>query len=1026
MGTAQSHPSDVPTTATADTVDERSIFFAALDIDAPADRAAYLDRACAHDAALRNRVAGLLAADAGAGDFLRTPAIEDLCPGAYARPPEEGPGARIGPYKLLEKIGEGGMGVVYMAEQERPVRRKVALKIVKPGMDSAQVVGRFEAERQALAMMEHRNIAKVLDAGATAAGRPYFVMELVHGVPITRYCDDNRLTLHARLALFVQVCRAVQHAHQKGIIHRDIKPSNVLVTLYDGDPVPKVIDFGVAKAVEQQLTERTLFTRYGVLVGTVEYMAPEQAEMNALGVDTRSDVYSLGVLLYELLTGTTPLERGRLRDAAFLELVRLVRDEEPPAPSTRLSSSGDQIATIAASRQVESHRLTRLVRGELDWIVMRCLEKDRARRYETADALAEDVRRYLADEPVAAGPPTAGYRLRKFARRNVGLLIATSAVAAALVLGAGLATWGLVSARHERREAIKSRDAADHQRTLAESSAKRAIDGEKKVQQYYQTARTQFANAEAVNNFLVNMFAANSLGKARPDTTVRELLDRAAKSLEQEQAQATRNEKSQAAIHNALGLAYTGLGMYDVALPHLNVALDVRRRVHGADHPDVALTLSGLAYWANEQGQHEKAEGHLRDALAIRRKKLGPDHPTVATTLSSLAFTLSQLKKPEAAAVSAEALALRHKLYGAASAEVAAALSHRGLALKMQGKLDEAEQAIRESVAMYRRFTGENSLNVARAVNNLGRVLAQRDDLPGAIAAYREALDISRRYHGDVHPEVADGMITLAHALAKVGDHAAAVRLKRDRLTVLLAIVNEKLARRPDDPRLLAERADLYGRQGEFAHAAADLGRAAELKPDEPYHAFDHGLALLYLGDLDAHRRVARRMLDQFETSPAPQPAELAAKQHLMAPGLDAEDLFRCLRIADRTTGTPAEPWLASWYRLTKAIALYRANLYQPAIDAFDDARRSQKAPLHVRQHVTALCFTAMAHHRLNRPDEAKADLAEAGRIINAEFLGLHTGDYWKWQEAIQLVIHHREARALIDGARAAAPPPPP
>src|SRR5687767_1160973 len=313
-------------------MNERSIFIAALERQSTPERAAFLDEACGLDAALRRRIEELLRSHVEAGTYLETPAIEALAPGTYAPPLGEGPGSRIGPYKLLQKLGEGGMGVVYMAEQERPVRRRVALKIIKPGMDSALVIARFEAERQALAMMDHANIARVLDAGATDAGRPYFVMELVHGVPITKYCDENHLTLRERLELFVPVCQAIQHAHQKGIIHRDIKPSNVMITLYDGKPVPKVIDFGVAKATEQKLTERTLFTQYGAMVGTFEYMSPEQAEMSALGVDTRSDIYSLGVLLYELLTGSTPLTNKRMKEAAYAEILRMIKEEEPPNP----------------------------------------------------------------------------------------------------------------------------------------------------------------------------------------------------------------------------------------------------------------------------------------------------------------------------------------------------------------------------------------------------------------------------------------------------------------------------------------------------------------------------------------------------------------------------------------------------------------------------------------------------------------------------------------------------------------------
>src|SRR5262249_45549508 len=409
--------------------DVQSIFGRALETESAADRSAYLDEACGPNAGRRAEVEGLLATLGRAGEFMRRPAaaVAAGVTGAYESL-TEGPGTRVGPYKLLQQIGEGGMGVVYMAGQEGPGRRKVALKDSKPGMDSRQVVARFEAERQALALMDHTNIARVFDAGTTDSGRPYFVMELVHGLPITTYCDENKLTPRERLELFVPICQAIQHAHQKGIIHRDIKPSNILVTMYDDKPVPKVIDFGVAKAREQRLTEKTLFTQYGALVGTFEYMSPEQAEMNAFGVDTRSDIYALGVLLYELLTGTTPLERPRLREAAFGEIVRLIKEEEPPRPSIRLSTSG-ALATVASARRPGRARLWRLVRGELDWVVMKCLEKDRPRRYESAGNLARDVERYLQDDPVEARPPSVLYRFRKLARRNKVVLTTAVLVA---------------------------------------------------------------------------------------------------------------------------------------------------------------------------------------------------------------------------------------------------------------------------------------------------------------------------------------------------------------------------------------------------------------------------------------------------------------------------------------------------------------------------------------------------------------------------------------------------------------------
>jgi serine/threonine protein kinase/WD40 repeat protein len=430
------------------TAGERSIFLEAIEIASAEGRAAYLDAACGDDPMLRARVEDLLRAHERPLGLLDAPNAAE--PTADPGPLREGPGTFIGPYKLLEVIGEGGMGVVYMAEQTRPVRRKVALKVIKPGTGSHQVIARFDAERQALALMDHPNIARVLDAGATESGRPYFVMELVRGVPITEYCDRERLPISDRLDLFVLVCQAVQHAHQKGVIHRDLKPSNVLVGLYDDVPVPKVIDFGVAKATGPRLTEATLFTGFGAIIGTPEYMSPEQAQLDNLDIDTRSDIYSLGVLLYELLTGSTPLDRKRFPTAAPLETLQLVREEEPPRPSTRLSTTED-LTSIAASRSIEPRRLTGLVRGELDWIVMKALEKDRRRRYETAGALAADVMRHQTDRPVEARPASAWYQFTKFARRRRGVLTTASLVGLALVAGTGVSTWQAIRAQEAAR-----------------------------------------------------------------------------------------------------------------------------------------------------------------------------------------------------------------------------------------------------------------------------------------------------------------------------------------------------------------------------------------------------------------------------------------------------------------------------------------------------------------------------------------------------------------------------------------------
>ncbi len=433
---------------------ERSLFLAALDIDDPSEQSAYLDQACAGNPALRAQVELLLKAHQQSGAFMERPAaalevtIDD--------PISERPGTVIGPYKLMEQVGEGSMGLVFVAEQQRPVRRKVALKVIKPGMDTRQMVARFEAERQALALMDHPNIAKVFDGGTTDSGRLYFVMELVKGIPITDYCDQNQVPIRQRLELFISVCQALQHAHQKGIIHRDLKPFNVLVMSHDGTPVVKVIDFGVAKAIGQQLTDKTIYTQFSQMVGTLLYMSPEQAGQSGLDVDTRSDIYSLGVLLYELQTGTTPFAKERLREIGYDEIRRILREEEPPKPSTRISTLGKAATTVSTQRQSEPKRLSRLIRGELDWIVMKALEKDRNRRYVTANALALDIQRYLNDEPVQACPPSAAYRLRKFARRKkLPLLIAGMVLLLIVLLGGGVG-W-TIRDREVRNRAIEGK-----------------------------------------------------------------------------------------------------------------------------------------------------------------------------------------------------------------------------------------------------------------------------------------------------------------------------------------------------------------------------------------------------------------------------------------------------------------------------------------------------------------------------------------------------------------------------------------
>ena len=496
---------------------EKSIFLEAVELRSPAERVAYLDNACGDNRELREEIERLLQANLRSGDLLDVP--DDVAATRDYLPTEEDPGTIVGRYKLLQKIAEGGMGAVFMAEQLEPVRRKVALKFIKLGMDTKNVIARFEAERQALAIMDHPNIAKVFDAGATAKGRPYFVMELVQGVPIHEYCDKNHLAARERLELFLLVCQAIQHAHMKGVIHRDIKPSNVMVTLHDGKPVPKVIDFGIAKATNHRLTEKTLFTNYGQMIGTPAYMSPEQAEMSGLDVDTRTDVYALGVLLYELLTGTTPFPEKRLLSVGYSEMQRIIREEEPPKPSTRISSmDAGELTIVTKNRNTGASALKKLLSCDLDWIVIKALEKDRNGRYESPSALGADVVRYLNNEPVTAVAPGAFCRLRKFARRNKALVTGVAAVSSALLTGMIGITAMYMHSEKQRAEAVKAKG--------------EAIEASRLALENWQEAEAQREKAERALALIVDLSAASELihdrlspGRRLAAERVRELLD---------------------------------------------------------------------------------------------------------------------------------------------------------------------------------------------------------------------------------------------------------------------------------------------------------------------------------------------------------------------------------------------------------------------------------------------------------------------------------------------------------------------
>jgi serine/threonine protein kinase/tetratricopeptide (TPR) repeat protein len=799
---------------------ERDIFIDAVQQPDPAQRAALLDAACGEDAELRGRVDRLLAEHARSNSFFL-----DRPPDAAATaflPLTEGPGTQIGPYKLLQQIGEGGMGVVFMAQQTSPVERKVALKIIKPGMDTRQVIARFEAERQALALMDHPNIAKVFDAGTTGEvrnsefgvrseeaidpstphsalriphsnGRPYFVMELVKGVPLTTYCDEKHLTLKERLELFVPVCQAIQHAHQKGIIHRDLKPSNVLVAEYDEKPVAKIIDFGVAKAVGQRLTEKTMFTEFGQVVGTIDYMSPEQAKLNQLDIDTRSDIYSLGVLLYELLTGETPFDRKRLQSAAFDEMLRIIREEEPPKPSTKLSTS-NTLPAIAANRNIEPERISKQVRGELDWIVMKCLEKERGRRYETAAGLARDLEHYLADEPVQACPPSASYRFRKFTRRNKGPMLAAALVLFALVGGIVATTWQAILA------------------TQANTLAQRRL-----------------AQVEKSNEILGSIFLdldprEEELGKPLR-AQLAERLEHAAAQLDFE---AVGDPLAVARLQNTLGSSQMSLGHAIKAVPLLEKSYKTRVALLGPDHVDTLQSMHNVAFAHHLGGQREKAISMFEQVWAKRKEKLGPDHVDTLQSAGILARGYHDAGRPGEALKLAEEIRVmaRNKLgpdhrWTLVNAQLLALIYSKA------GRFVEALALLEDALARQKATVGPDHFLTLHTQNSLAAAYQTAGQLDKALPLLEETLAKSKKTFGHDNPTTLILTNNLAVAYRASGQFAKAVSLLEE------AMKRQKTTLGPEHPTTLAtiDRLALaYRHAGDYTRAEAAFLEALATK----------------------------------------------------------------------------------------------------------------------------------------------------------------------------------------------------
>jgi serine/threonine protein kinase/tetratricopeptide (TPR) repeat protein len=709
-----------------------------------------LDEKCGGNAELRARVEQLLYAHRAMGGIGDRSAPEQPQPTLV--PIREGPGTMIGPYKLLQEIGEGGFGLVYMAEQEKPVRRTVAVKIIKPGMDSAQVIARFESERQALALMDHPNVAKVLDAGTTKSGHPYFVMELVKGVPVTEFCDKNHLPPEERLKLFLEVCHAIQHAHHKGVIHRDIKPTNVMVTLHDGIPVVKVIDFGVAKATAQKLTERTLFTAYGQMVGTPAYMSPEQAEMSGLDVDTRTDIYSLGVLLYELLTGTTPLKVERLREVGYTEMQRIIREEEAPRPSTRLSSLKGAATILAGNRGLDVKRLVKLLSGDLDWIVMKALEKDRNRRYATPGNLAEDIERYLRHDAIVARPPSTAYRMKKFAQRNRVAVLTTVVVATTLVAGSAIATWQAVRATRAEGQALKAeaeaqrdRAEAEDQRKVAERREAEARDNERKARVAEAAAKESDATANEVLDFLKNnIFAAarpplekSGLGR---EVTLRKALDSAEPKIATAFAARPRVE---AQLRYMLGVTYNVLDEDPLAQAQLERAYTLAKERYGLDDKFTGDVEYHLANNYTHAGRTAEGIQILEQTLKRRRETLGPQHPMTVESLSNLIWEYAQSSRLEDAKKLATEF-LQTRVKGGQSTEGANQITRVANAYDLAGRPDEAARVIEESLPRLTAKVGPEAPDVLDLIHNLSFYYNKLGRTEEAVTllepAYRRAL----------------------------------------------------------------------------------------------------------------------------------------------------------------------------------------------------------------------------------------------------------------------------------------------
>lgn len=953
----------------------QAIFTAAIAMNGLDERSAFIDRACGNDLELRSRVDSLLAAH---DDPASLPSIGQK---TMIRLFGEEAGAVIaGRYKLLERIGEGGMGTVWLAEQIEPVRRRVALKLIKAGMDTKTVLARFDAERQALAVMDHPNIAKVFDGGTTESGRPYFVMEYVKGMPITDYCDKARLSIQKRLELFVQVCSAVQHAHQKGVIHRDLKPTNILVAPYDAVAVPKVIDFGLAKAMHHSLTDWSLHTGHEMILGTPLYMAPEQAQWNNLDIDTRADIYSLGVLLYELLTGTTPLEKKRFKEFIWDEIKRVIREEEPPPPSARLSST-EQLPSLAACRQSEPAHLTRLIRGELDWIVMKALEKERSRRYDTANSLALDVQRYLHGEAIQAAPPSRRYRLQKMVRKHRASMATLAIVLIALISGLGFSLWQMQRANHER-------DEKDQALTIAQQAREEARQAAAKEKQARVQAEKRLAQIEKGVALLANVLTGINprMEKLRGDPLYVQLRKRAEQASVELADETVGDPLTVAHLQTVLGNTLLDLGSYQSAVAVLEKAMTTRVQLLAKDDLETLNTKQYLALAYQMLGEQANAVQMYNEVLQARTRQLGANHPQTLSTMNNLASAYeANGQLPEAIKLFEQVIDRQTDQLGFNHPDTLITRNNLACALKAAGRSQEAISIFEQVSEAQATLFGTEHTDTLNTLQNLASTYQTAGRLADAIRLLERIRDCDLKKFGPDHPDTLGTLHSLAVAYAAADRLPEAMRMLeqvRDKRNLVLGPDH------PDSLNTLEKLADMYRMHGQLPKAIQLLEQVRDVRVHKL--GANHHMTLVAVNNLAlAYRSVGRhpeamrlfeQVRDAFMSRFGPDHPDtlasinnLAGTYFLVGKQAEAIQLYQqLLRSVDRALGSDHPHTLTTVNSLGEA---YRAVQRWPdALPLFERAAQGVSKHQFMHPYARAIMQNVIGAYTTNK----QLDRAEA------------------------------------------------